>query len=212
MAPPGTGHRPAAASGGGGEPAPIPPLRRPASCAELFWVFNRLSLQGFGGVLAVAQRELVERERWVGVDDFVESLSLAQVLPGPNIINLSLMLGDRFLGWRGALAALAGMLAIPLAVVLALASLYNQGSHWPAVNGALRGMGMVAAGLIAATAVKLLPSLRHNRLGRPACAALLAATVLSMTLWRLPLWMLVLGLGGASVAWAWVRLGPVQDA
>lgn len=186
---------------------PGAPLCRPASCRELFWVFTRLAMQGFGGVLAVAQRELVERQRWLTVDEFLETLSLAQVLPGPNIINLSLMLGDRFLGWRGALAAMAGMLALPLVVVLVLASLYNRGNHWPAVNGALHGMGVVAAGLIGATALKLLPSLRRNRLGRPVCAILLLATVLAVAVWHVPLWTLVLVLGGGSVALAWYCVG-----
>ena len=71
---------------------------RPASTGDLFITFNRLALQGFGGVLAVAQRELVERKRWLTREQFVEMLSLSQVLPGPNVVNLALMLGDRFFG------------------------------------------------------------------------------------------------------------------
>ncbi len=186
-----------------------PPLRRPASCAVLFWVFTRLAMQGFGGVLAVAQRELVERERWLTADEFLQSLSLAQVLPGPNIINLSLMLGDRFFGWRGALAATAGMLALPLVVVLLLASVYNRSQHWPMVNGALHGIGVVAAGLIGATALKLIPSLLRSRLHRSLCALLMLATVLAVAMWRSPLWMVVMGLGGIgfSLAW-WARRPP----
>ena len=88
------------------------PLRRPASCGALFSVFNRLALQGFGGVLPVAHRTLVERERWVSPQQFVDLLTIGQVLPGPNIINISIILGDRFFGWRGALAATAGLLAL----------------------------------------------------------------------------------------------------
>ena len=74
------------------------------SHGDLFLTFNRLALQGFGGVLAVAQRELVERKRWLTREQFVEMLALSQVLPGPNIVNLALMLGDRFFGLRGAVA------------------------------------------------------------------------------------------------------------
>ena len=77
-------------------------------------------------MLAVAQRELVERLRWLTREQFVELLSLGQVLPGPNIVNLALMFGDRHFGWRGALAALAGMLAVPLVIVLVLAALYAR--------------------------------------------------------------------------------------
>ena len=127
--------------------------------------FTRLALQGFGGVLAVAQRELVEYRRWLTREQFVEMLAISQVLPGPNIVNLSLMLGDRYFGLRGAASALAGLLAVPLVIVLALATLYAEFASVPVVAGALRGMGAVAAGLVIATAVKLFSTLRTNRMG-----------------------------------------------
>src|SRR2546421_12947569 len=95
----------------------------PRSLSDLFFTFNRMSLQGFGGVLAVAQRELVERKRWMSREQFVEMLSVSQVLPGPNVVNLSLMIGDRHFGLRGAFVALAGMLAIPFVIVLAVTAL-----------------------------------------------------------------------------------------
>src|ERR1043165_8651694 len=101
-------------------------LRLPRTLGELFKAFTWLALQGFGGVLGVAQRELVERLRWLSKEEFVELLSLSQVLPGPNIINLSLLFGDRHFGWRGALVAVGGMLALPLLIVLTLAALYAQ--------------------------------------------------------------------------------------
>jgi len=136
------------------EPELEPPLlRSPATPAELFRVFNHLALQGFGGVLPVAQRVLVEQQRWLSREQFVETLSLGQVLPGPNIVNMALMIGDRFFGLRGALAALGGLLTAPLLIVLALAALYGQLSSVPAVAGALRGMGAVSAGLIVGTAI-----------------------------------------------------------
>jgi chromate transporter len=180
--------------------------RRPASPGELFRVFNRLALQGFGGVLPVAQRELVERERWLTREQFVETLSIGQVLPGPNIINMALMIGDRFFGWRGIVAALAGLLLAPLAIVLALAVLYGRFAALPPVAGALRGMGAVAAGLIVATALKLWPTLKANPLGRGACAAFAAFTLLAVGGLRWPLAWVVLGLGSVSMALAWRRL------
>jgi chromate transporter len=183
------------------------PLRRPGSPGELFRVFTRLALQGFGGVLPVAQRELVERERWLSSSQFVELLSAGQVLPGPNVVNLSLMVGDRFFGWRGAAAALAGMLLAPLLVVLALAALYARFEFLPVVSGALRGMGAVAAGLVIATGLKLLPTLRRNPLGRPTALAFAALTLLAVGALRWPLLWVLLGLGGTAVAWAWWRIG-----
>lgn len=184
------------------------PLASPRSCAHLFTAFTRLALQGFGGVIAIAQHELVERERWLSRDEFLELLSVAQVLPGPNVVNLSLMIGDRFFGWRGACAALGGMLLAPLGLMLLLAALYGQFSHHPRVSGALRGMGAVSAGLVLATAWKLLGSLRQNPLGRPLCVAIGLATLLLVVALKWPLAGVIAALGAVSVLLAWRRLSP----
>src|SRR5574343_1255323 len=132
---------------------------RPASLTELFTAFSLLALQGFGGVLAVAQRELCDRHQWLTPREFVELLSSAQVLPGPNVCNLSLMIGDRFFGWRGALAALGGMVTLPLTVMLTLAWLLGAASQLPhaqgLIKGALTGIAAVAAGQIVGTVLKL---------------------------------------------------------
>ena len=184
-----------------------PPLMpaRPGPAA-LFRAFTHLALQGFGGVLPVAQRELVERRQWLSRDDFLALLSLAQVLPGPNVINLALMIGDRFAGTRGAVAALAGILGAPVLLVLALAMAVQQVAHWPLVADALRGMGVVAAGLVVATALKLAKGLRNNALGPVACAALVLVAAVAVAVLRWPLLGLVLGLGGAACTWAWFRM------
>ena len=184
-----------------------PPLRKPASCAELFRVFTRLALQGFGGVLPVAHHALVERERWLSPQQFVELLTIGQVLPGPNIINISIILGDRFFGWRGAAAATAGLLALPLFVVLALAMAYQRFADLPAVAGALRGMGAVAAGLIIATAVKLSRTLQTNPMGQPAGYMLAAATLGLVGFLRWPMVWVVLALGSVGMALAAWRIG-----
>ena len=183
-----------------------PALRAPASCAELFGVFTRLALQGFGGVLPVAHHALVERERWLSPQQFVELLTVGQVLPGPNIINISLILGDRFFGWRGAVAATAGLLALPLLVVLALAMVYQRFADLPAVAGALRGMGAAAAGLIIATAVKLSRTLETNPMGRPAGYTLAATTLVLVGFLRWPMVWVVLGLGSVGMALAAWRI------
>lgn len=187
-----------------GEPGAVP-RPRPASLADLYFSFNRLALQGFGGVLAVAQRELVERKGWLTRAEFVEMLALGQVLPGPNVVNLALMIGDRFFGLRGALAALGGMLVVPLVIVMALTAAYAQFSHVPMVAGALRGMGAVAAGLILATAAKLAGSLRTSRLGTPLAGAFALATFATIALLRWPLVWVIAGLGLVAVALVWWR-------
>jgi chromate transporter len=188
-------------------------LRHPRSKTELFTAFNWLALQGFGGVLAVAQHELVERLRWLSKEQFVELLSLSQVLPGPNIINLALMFGDRHFGWRGAVVAMSGLMAAPLVIVLALAALYAQFSAVPQVAGALRGMGAVAAGLVLSTALRLAPTLRHNPMGVWPCAAITLASAAAIGWLRWPLAWVVLGLGVIGYGWAWHRLralGPTR--
>ena len=195
-------------------PVPPPdhaPLRQPASCGEVFRVFNRLALQGFGGVLPVAHRTLVERERWLSPQQFVELLTLGQVLPGPNIINIALIIGDRQFGWRGALAACAGLLLLPMVIVLALATAYQQFAHHPPVAGALRGMGAVAAGLVIATAVKLSRTLSTNPLGRPLGITLALATAVLVGGLRWPMVGVVLALGSVGMALAWRRLGPAAN-
>ena len=183
------------------------PLRRPASPGAMFRAFNRLALQGFGGVLPVAHRELVERERWLSPQQFVELLTLGQVLPGPNIINIAIVIGDRFFGWRGALASCAGLLLLPMAIVLGLTTAYQHFADNPWVVGALRGMGAVAAGLVIATAVKLARTLKRNPLGLPASCALGAATLVMVGFLRWPMVGVVLGLGGLGMALAGWRLG-----
>jgi chromate transporter len=182
-----------------------PERPRPASTRDLFFTFNRLALQGFGGVLAVAQRELVERKGWLSREEFVEMLALSQVLPGPNVVNLALMLGDRFFGLKGAFAAVAGMLVVPLIIVLLLTAAYAEFSRLAFVSGALRGMGAVAAGLIIATAVKLMATLGSNRLGAPLAAAFAVLTFVTIVWLRWPLIWVIAGLGTIAVAIAYTR-------
>ena len=183
-----------------------PELVAPASKRELFMAFNNLALQGFGGVLPVAQRELVERRRWLTKQQFVEMLSLSQVLPGPNIVNLALMFGDGHFGLRGAFTAVAGLLIAPLVIVLTLTALYGQLAQVPFVSGALRGMAAVAAGLVISTAFKLLDALRGNPMGRPLALAVAALTVVAIAWLRWPLGGVVVGGGAVCIAIVWRRL------
>lgn len=181
-------------------------LARPASPKELFIAFTALALQGFGGVLAVAQRVLCDQKRWLTKEQFVEILAIGQVLPGPNVCNVALMVGDRFFGWRGAFAALAGMMAVPLVIVLAVTTLYAHYALLPPVAGALKGMGAVAAGLIVGTALKLAPALRVNPMGLSTCVAFALLSFLGVAILRWPLVWVLLALGAIAFALAWRRL------
>lgn len=194
-------------SGSPDTPPPLGAPKAPQSASDLFVSFTLLALQGFGGVLAVVQRELVERKGWMTREQFVEEWAVAQIMPGPNVVNLALMIGGRYFGLRGALAALAGILTVPLLIVLALALAYGQVAADPRIAGALRGMAAVSAGLIAATGLKLMGALASHPLGRPACLALAAATFVSVGLLRWPLAGVLLGIGGLSCALTYRALG-----
>jgi len=184
----------------------LPALSRPHSPRDLFWSFTLLALQGFGGVIAVAQRVLCESKRWLSKEDFLELLAASQVLPGPNICNLALMIGDRFHGWRGAFAALAGMMSVPLLIVLVLTEGYAMFAHDAMVAGALKGMGAVSAGLFIGTALRLAPALRGNVLGFGLCVALAAGSFAAVALLSWPLVWVILGVGLVACALAWRRL------
>lgn len=188
------------------------PRPTPHSPSDLFWSFTRLALQGFGGVLAVVQRELVEKKQWLTREEFVEDWAVAQILPGPNVVNLSLMIGDRHFGLRGAMYALAGMLTFPLLVVLALAVLFAGVSDTAWAQGALRGMGAVAAGLITATGLKLTSALKNNPMGLPVCWAFFALTFAAIAFLRVPLVWVLLTIGLAACLWTYRQLGRIAGA
>ena len=182
------------------------PHPQPRSPSDLFWSFTWLALQGFGGVLAVVQRELVERRRWITNDEFIEDWAAAQILPGPNVVNLSIMVGDRYFGLRGALVAVAGMLLLPMLLLLAVATLYAAFASHPMMAGALRGMGAVAAGLVAGMGCKLAASLARHPLGPLPCALITAATFIAMSVLRLPLAWVLPVVGGVACALTWRKL------
>jgi chromate transporter len=132
----------------GGEP------HRPTAL-ELFRAFAEMSLYGFGGVMPWARRVLVERRAWIDDREFAELLAFGQILPGPNICNMAVILGYRCAGVRGAAAAATGLFSAPFVIVLVLGALYHRFGGLATVQGALRGMTAVAAGLVLTTALKL---------------------------------------------------------
>lgn len=122
---------------------------------QLFVAFSALALSGFGGVLPFAYRALVEQRKWLDAREFASLLAIAQVMPGPTICNLAVMIGQRYAGFAGACAALAGMVLGPACIVIALGIAWQRYGALPAVRHALSGMSAVAIGLIFATAVKM---------------------------------------------------------
>jgi chromate transporter len=181
---------------------------QPASCTDLFVSFTLLALQGFGGVLAVVQRELVERKRWLTHEEFVEEWAVAQIMPGPNVVNLSMIIGGRYFGLPGALSALAGMLAVPLVIVLLMAFLYAQFGDHPGLVGALRGMAAVSAGMIAAAGLKLMPALKKHPLPLWLTGAMCALGFVLVVVLHWPLLYVLLGIGGPGCLLTYRTLRP----
>ena len=171
-----------------------------------------LALQGFGGVLAVVQRVLVDEKGWLTNEEFVEDWAVAQVLPGPNVVNLALMIGDRYYGLRGGLAALAGILTFPLLLVLVIAALFASVADMPMAQGALKGMGAVSAGLIAAVGLRLITALKANVISAGVCIALAAITFIAIAILKIPLVWVLFGLGSAATYWAYRQLGALEQA
>lgn len=175
---------------------------RPASLVELFLVFSKLALHGFGGVLPWAQRVLVDEKCWLSREEFVETLAFAQLLPGPNVCNLALIAGDRWFGWRGAATALAGMLTLPAGVVLVIASGYRQFEDLAWLQRSVTAMAAVAAGLLLATALRLAQGWMAR--GRWPWLAFGLAAFAGVALLRLPLAWVLAVLLPLAVGCAWV--------
>ena len=114
----------------------------------------------------------------------------------------------RFFGWRGAFAALGGMMAVPLVLVLLVTAVYGQYALHPAVAGALKGMGAVSAGMILGTALRLAPALRSNPMGVPTCVALAVLAFAGVALLRWPLVWVLLGVGSIACIYAWTKSRP----
>ncbi|HXV00534.1 MAG TPA: chromate transporter [Caulobacteraceae bacterium] len=182
--------------------APPAPAPRPG---ELFAAFLWVGLSGFGGVLPFARRMLVEKRAWLGEAEFAESLALCQTLPGPNIVNLTIVVGARFAGPAGAFAALMGLVAAPVAIVLVLAALYGRYGGVGRIPAMIAALGAAAAGLVAATAARMAwPIVRRA----PVSAApfmLLAFAGVGVMRWPLAWVLLALAPLAIAVAWRWRR-------
>src|SRR6202140_766293 len=169
-------------------PASIPPNQ--PGLIELFVAFAKMSLAGFGGVLVWARRGIVDQHRWMTAEEFNETYALCHFLPGPNIVNLSMVFGSRFRGIPGGIAAFAGLLGPPVAVVTILGARYAHFGEIEALRRILAGVSSAAVGLLIATAFRMMMPLvkRRDLVG----LVLLAAVFVAIGLFRLPLQIVLL--------------------
>jgi chromate transporter len=183
----------------------VPPA---VSRSALFLGFLRVALSGFGGVMPWARRMIVEDKRWMGEREFLDLLALCQLLPGPNIVNVSIAVGARFHGISGALLAFTGLMLGPLTLIVALGLLYAGYGHAAPVRGALSGISAVAAGLVIAMALRMAGTLR----ARPVALVIALLGFTGAGILRVPLGWVVLVLAPLSVALAAAARGGVRPA
>ena len=175
------------------------PARPCVTKLALFFAFSRITLSSFGGALYWTRRELVDRLRWVSDREFVELLTIGQLLPGPNVLNLTVMVGNRLGGLTGAAASVAGYLGWPILVVVCMGVFYQHYGAVPQVQHALAGMSKVAAGLLLATVIKL--AMAVPRQLRPVIFGVLAFGAVGVMRW--PLLWVIAALGPCAVFLSW---------
>jgi chromate transporter len=164
---------------------PSSPPSTPPGLIELFVAFAKMSLAGFGGVLVWARRGIVDQHRWMTADEFNETFALCHFLPGPNVVNLSVVFGSRFRGIAGGIAAFAGLLGPPVVIVTILAALYARYGEIDALRRILAGVSCAAVGLLISVLFRMMMPLVRKRdlVGLVA----LAAVFIAVGLLRLPL-------------------------
>jgi len=166
---------------------------------DLFSGFFTLGLTGFGGVLPLARRMVVEKQNWLSGEEFSELLGLCQFLPGGNIINMSVAIGLRFRGIAGALAALFGLIAAPTAIVIAMGVFYDQFHDNPHIRHMFAGLAAAAAGLLISMAIKIVMPLRK----RPVAIAVASLCFVAIAVFKLPLLPTMLVLSPVSILATW---------
>lgn len=150
---------------------------------DLFCGFLGIGLVGFGGVLPWARRMVVDQRAWLTPAEFLDLLALCQFLPGPNVVNLAVAVGTRFRGISGALAALSGLLVMPVMIVVALGTLYARYGSLPVIHHAFTGLAAAATGLVVAMACRIAWPIRTQ----PLAVAVALTAFAAIALARLPL-------------------------
>ena len=174
-------------------PAPDLPALTPPNqpgLLELFVAFAKMSLAGFGGVLVWARRGIVDQHLWMTAEEFNETFALCHFLPGPNVVNLSVVFGSRFRGIAGGMAAFAGLLGPPMAIATILAALYARYGEIDALRRILAGVSCAAVGLLISAVFKMMTPLVKKR--DAVGLVILVAVFIAIGLLRLPLQVVLL--------------------
>lgn len=184
------------------EPAAAAPPPTPVTLAGLAVCFLQISLSSFGGGLSAwTQRIVVERRGWLNNEQFLTAITISRLFPGPNQVNMAIYVGQHFRGLPGALAALLGLLGVPLAILLTLGFFYFHFHQVPALRAVLGGVVAAAAGMALSMGVKLI----GNYLREPMALLFAAAAFAGVSLLHFSLPLVVLVLAPLAMAWYWPR-------
>ncbi|MBL8378556.1 MAG: chromate transporter [Burkholderiales bacterium] len=171
---------------------------------RLFAVFLRIALSGIGGALPHARHAIVDVQGWLDDSEFADVLAAGQLLPGPNIVNVGILVGDRFCGLRGVAAALGGLLMVPFAIVVALGAFYRELGAAGVLAHAFTGISAAAAGLIVSVGLRL-ARVQPRRLW---VLGIAMAAFVGVAVLRLPMVWVILALGPLAVVAANHEVGP----
>jgi len=164
---------------------------------QIFALFARIGLTSFGGGLSAwIYREVVDRRHWLSEDEFLAGLTLAQILPGPNVINISIYIGQRLRGTLGSVIAALALLLPPMVVAVALLILFRNFSHLEWLHDFLEG---IAAGAIGLTISVGYRAARHAAKTNRWAPAVLALVFIAIGVLRWPLIPVVLCLAPLAV-------------
>ena len=180
------------------------PVRQPAtavvSLREIFFLFFQIGSLSFGGgLVAWVYREVVERRKWLSETEFLSGFTLCQVLPGINMTNMAVYVGQRMRGIAGAAVGLAGMLLVPFFAVIGLVSIYAEIETNLTLQSFMDGVATTAVGLFLSIGVKSLRISAKDILP----LATMAGVVVMVGVLSWPLIPVILGLAPLSVALAW---------
>ena len=185
---------------------------KPKNCWDLFCSFTLMAMQAFGGSTAIAQQFLVDQKKWFTQSEFLDLLTVSQVLPGPNIMILTIMVGDRHFGWRGALASFLGMITLPATLMLSVFVFYQQYAENKWVSDALVGMAASASGMVAGAAMKLLYNCKENIITPPVWIFGLVITFITVGVLKISMVYILPIVGIPLSFWAWYQFIKERSA
>lgn len=173
----------------------------PPTVLELFVTFAIISLSGFGGVLYWSRRMLVEQRKWMTPVEFNDAYALCQILPGPTIVNLSVVFGRSIRGLPGAAVALIGLIGPGLVIVIFFGFLYSIFGTIDALQRMLTGVAAAAAGLVISMTGKMAEPLFEQK--NWLMCGMVVTVFVTIGLLRWPIWWVLLVLIPLSIAIAW---------